>query len=178
MNDILVLYFEIILEAIAFDSHDGNIFSITESTTHSLTESQKRRIVMWACERTSLSVKEIITKFDSLIRHLKLPEFRLRTPSLRKQYTYCGPGTNLESRLTHNDEPRHFSRPINKIDEICLLHDIDYKRARKDDGTVRKADKLMLKRLREIGQQDLTFQEKHGRFVCRFFISLKYALRL
>ena len=45
----------------------------------------------------------------------------MRTPSLKK-YNYCGPGTNLETRLASVD-PK-IRDPVNNLDVICQRHDI------------------------------------------------------
>ena len=34
-------------------------------------------------------------------------------------YSFCGPGTNLNKRLDEADNP------FNKVDEVCMRHDID-----------------------------------------------------
>ena len=44
----------------------------------------------------------------------------LRTFPKMKKYQFCGPGTNLEKRLTRGDEG------INRLDKVCKQHDIDY----------------------------------------------------
>src|SRR5271166_2768787 len=54
----------------------------------------------------------------------KIPvELHLR--SLKgKKYSFCGPNTNLVERLNADDTPKEWSRPINKVDEVCLRHDL------------------------------------------------------
>ena len=41
-------------------------------------------------------------------------------------YSFCGPGTNLDKRLDEADNPKPWSKPKNRVDEVCMKHDIDY----------------------------------------------------
>ena len=41
-------------------------------------------------------------------------------------YSFCGPGTNLNKRLDEADNLKAWSKPINRVDEVCMKHDIDY----------------------------------------------------
>ena len=57
-------------------------------------------------------------------------------------YSFCGPGTNLDKRLDEVDNPKPWSKPINRVD-VCMRHDIDYR----NDSTLEekhKADRDML----------------------------------
>ena len=49
-----------------------------------------------------------------------LGEMHLRTFPKMKKYEYCGPGTDLKTRLKRNDQG------INRLDKVCKQHDIDY----------------------------------------------------
>ena len=40
-------------------------------------------------------------------------------------YSFCGPGTNLDKRLDEADNPKPWSKPKNRVDEVCMKHDID-----------------------------------------------------
>ena len=51
-------------------------------------------------------------------------------------FNYCGPGTNLKSRLTRGD------RPINSLDSACMEHDIAYSKST-DNKTRSEADKKL-----------------------------------
>ena len=42
------------------------------------------------------------------------------------RYSFCGPGTNLDKRLDEAHNPKPWSKPINRVDEVCMKHDIDY----------------------------------------------------
>ena len=35
------------------------------------------------------------------------------------QYSYCGPGTDLNKRLNPDDTAKDLYKPINKVDSIC-----------------------------------------------------------
>ena len=41
-----------------------------------------------------------------------------------KRYNYCGPNTRLDGRLARGD------KGINRLDQVCKQHDIDYNNAR------------------------------------------------
>ena len=49
-----------------------------------------------------------------------LGELHLGTLPGLKKYNYCGSGTDLKKRLQRGD------RGINRLDEVCKQHDIDY----------------------------------------------------
>jgi len=183
MDDTLILYFKLMIEIASFDEDKHDIFidhrlaANRSSTDYS--DEQLENIIEWACERTSTRTREgLVDLFTKLIVHFKQPEFRLATLDLRQRYSFCGPGTNLRWRLISGNRPRLGSFPINKIDEICLAHDIAYRKVRLGYGTRRRADREMLNNLRAIQTDNLTFHEKHGRFVCILFIGLKYLLHL
>ena len=41
-------------------------------------------------------------------------------------YSFCGPGTNLDKRLDEANNPKPWSKPKNRVVEVCMKHDIDY----------------------------------------------------
>ena len=92
-------------------------------------------------------IKNQAGKGIDIQKHLsKLGELHMRTPT-GKKYNYCGPGTKLADRLASND-PK-YKDPINALDSICQLHDIDYSNS-KSLADKHKADELMLKRISKI----------------------------
>ena len=42
------------------------------------------------------------------------------------EYSFCGLGTNFNKRLDEADNPKPWSKPINRVDVVCMRHDIDY----------------------------------------------------
>jgi hypothetical protein len=51
----------------------------------------------------------------------------MRTLPGLKKYGYCGPNTSLQKRLDDiNINPKPGYEPINKVDEVCVRHDINY----------------------------------------------------
>ena len=50
--------------------------------------------------------------------------FELHSPG----YQFLGPGTKLNKRLDENKNPLPHSKPINKLDEIAMNHDICYEK--------------------------------------------------
>ena len=106
----------------------------------------------------------------------KIPiEFHLRTFE-GKKYSFCGPNTKLEERLNLDDPPKEWSKPINKVDEVCLKHDIAYRDSDLGKGTRHQADKNMLQDLDNL--KDLNFNEKLGKLIIKPIISTKYKLGL
>lgn len=89
----------------------------------------------------------------------KLP-FELHIPG----YNYCGPGTKLEKRLKRGD------KGVNKVDEVCKKHDIDYSNA-KNDEDIKKADRKMIENLDKL--ENLNLNEKMGKTICKTGLKAK-----
>ena len=106
----------------------------------------------------------------------KIPfELHLRTLT-GKKYSFCGPNTKLDERLNSDDTPKEWSKPINKVDEVCLHHDLAYKYADEGKGTRHEADEKMLEELNNL--TDLNFSEKVARAVIKPIIKTKHKLGL
>ena len=106
----------------------------------------------------------------------KIPvEFHLRTLK-GKKYSFCGPNTNLTDRLNPDDTPKEWSKPINKVDEVCLRHDLAYRDSDLGKGTRHDADKKMLNELNNL--KDLNTNEKLARAVIKPIIAKKHKLGL
>jgi len=110
------------------------------------------------------SIKNRFLKINKIGRDIvssvisKIPiELHLRTLS-GKKYSFCGPNTNLNNRLNPDDTPKEWSKPINKVDEVCLHHDLAYRDADLGKGTRHEADNKMLNELNSL--KDLNFNEK------------------
>lgn len=90
-----------------------------------------------------------------------LPETHIRG------YCYCGPNTNLESRLAQGQ------RGINELDSACRLHDIAYTES--EDITFRhEADKLLvLKAIKRIYSKDSEFGERIAATIVSSLMSIK-----
>ena len=84
---------------------------------------------------------------------------------------FCGPGTNLIERLEEDGRtPKAHSRPVDRVDEISLEHDLFY-RAHKNIRDRCKADAHMIKRLKEI--RNVTCRECVERAVVILCLSIK-----
>ena len=71
--------------------------------------------------------------------------FELHPPvSLTKRYSFVGPGTKLNKRLYSNKNPLPHSKPVNKLDEIAMNHDICYEKYPKTKERNKICDKKML----------------------------------
>ena len=77
-----------------------------------------------------------------------LPEFHMRTWK-GKKYNYCGPNTRLEERLARGDEG------INRLDQVCKQHDIDYSNALSLSDK-HSADQKMIDAIEQFPNQSLT----------------------
>jgi hypothetical protein len=78
--------------------------------------------------------------------------------------------------LNPDDTPKEWSKPINKVDEVCLRHDVAYRDSDLGKGTRQEADKKMLEELSSL--QDLSINEKLARAVIKPIISTKHKLGL
>ena len=85
---------------------------------------------------------------QNLLNQKCLPEFHTRTWK-GKKYNYCGPNTRLEERLAHGDEG------INRLDQVCKQHDIDYSNA-KSLADKHEANKKMIDAINTFPNQSLT----------------------
>ena len=71
--------------------------------------------------------------------------FELHPPvSLTKRYSFVGPGTKLNKRLDSNKNPLPHSKPVNKLDEIAMNHDICYEKYPDTKERNKICDKKML----------------------------------
>ncbi len=100
-------------------------------------------------------------------------ECHLMTPGLRR-YNFCGPNTRLNDRLNVDGTPQNWSTPINRIDAICMRHDIAYGNA---DGTRSDADLTMLQELNELKNEDLTCNELLAKYFTMCIIGIVYRFR-
>ena len=71
-------------------------------------------------------------------------------------HSFTGPGTNLGKRLNDDLTPKDFSKPINRVDEAAMWHDIKYINESKEAR--QQADNEMIDELQNI--HNPTFREK------------------
>jgi hypothetical protein len=117
---------------------------------------------------------DIVSTFIS-----KIPvELHRRTLPKLKKDGYCGPNTNLQKRLDSNLNQKPGYEPINKVDEVCMRHDINYMLPDEGLGTRHEADKIMLDELDRLKNKDLSWQEWFGKYFTKPIIGLKYKLGL
>jgi hypothetical protein len=155
--------------------HTQNI-NETESVTKNNKPILKAKCA--TCDRNKFRFLKSLKSGGDIVSSVisKIPvEFHLR--SLKgKKYSFCGPNTNLDKRLNADDTPKEWSKPINKVDEVCLHHDLAYKYADEGKGTRHEADKNMLEELNNL--KDLNFNEKLARAAIKPIIGTKYKLGL
>ena len=63
-------------------------------------------------------------------------------------YNFAGPGTNLVKRLNPDLTPKAFSKPINRVDEAAMNHDICYLKNKDTKTRNNICDKKMLEDLK------------------------------
>lgn len=94
----------------------------------------------------------------------RLPEIHIRG------YNYCGPNTDLHTRLAHG------VMPINKLDCACMEHDIAYD-VSNDLKSRCTADKiLVLKAIRRVYAKDSQISERFAALLISWLISVKLFL--
>jgi hypothetical protein len=100
-------------------------------------------------------------------------EFHLRTLNGR-WYNFSGPNTSLLPRMTLIGTIRDGSEPINRVDEICMRHDIAYRNALEGRGTRLEADQVMLRELEQLDDGDLSCNELKAKCFVQCVIGLLY----
>ena len=82
----------------------------------------------------------------------------------------------MEDRLNDDDTPKEWSKPINKVDEVCLRHDLACKDADIGKGTRHDADLQMLDELNKL--TNLNMNEKLAKTFIKPIIFAKHKLGL
>ena len=95
---------------------------------------------------------DLINVFNTIL------PFEKHLPGMR----YCGPGTNLTSRLYPDGTPRSGCEPVDRVDEAAMKHDIEYA-IHKDRRHRLEADKVMINELLNINKP--TLRERLERMV-------------
>lgn len=90
-----------------------------------------------------------------------LPEIHI------KGYNYCGPNTNLETRLARDDQG------VNELDCACKEHDIAYSVSKDLEWRCIADKKLLLKAFKRIYAKNSRFGERITALIVSCFISIK-----
>ena len=90
-------------------------------------------------------------------------------------YSFCSQGTILDKILDEANNPKPWSKPKNRVDEVCKKYDIDYGKSMTLEEK-HEADRGMLNNLSLI--QNLTLREKVDGFIVKKMISAKLRLGL
>lgn len=94
----------------------------------------------------------------------KLPEIHIRG------YNYCGPNTNLQSRLAHGEVG------INELDCACMDHDIAYAESSDLNSRCRADKVLILRAIRRIYAKDSKIGERFTALLISWLIGVKLIL--
>ena len=97
-----------------------------------------------------------------------LRQIALRSPTLT-YYNYCGPGTKIEYNLKHNVPP------VNKVDEYCRLHDIQYATAT-NPLDVRRYDEQLISNVQKVIDENVDPEQITGAYDVQIFIKGKNIL--
>ena len=81
----------------------------------------------------------------------------------------------MNKRLDEADNPKPWSKPKNRVDEVCMRHDIDFENSTTLEEK-HEANREMLYNLSLI--QNPTLREKVDRFIAKKMISAKLKLGL
>lgn len=101
---------------------------------------------------------DIVDTIGKLVGEVHLRTLPSKDHPLGQKYSFCGPGTRLDKRLGANDEPLPWSRPLNKVDNLCYKHDLAYRDKAKEAR--QKADQELLGGLDKITSP--TNEEMHA----------------
>ena len=88
-------------------------------------------------------------------------------------YNFAGPGTNLKKRLNPDLTPKEWSKPINRVDEAAMNHDICYLKNKDTKTRNQICDKKMLKDLNIL---DPTLRERIDKSIVGNLINAKMKL--
>ena len=86
-------------------------------------------------------------------------------------HNFTGPGTNLDKRLDENDNYLPGSKPVNRVDEASMRHDIAYRKAKDDLKLKHEADKIMVQELDNIPNPSI--RERLERTIAKNMLKLK-----
>ena len=89
-------------------------------------------------------------------------------------HNFTGPGTKLSKRLKKDGTPKSWSKPINRVDEASLHHDVCYAKNKNTGVRNRVCDKNMLDELD--GIYNPTIRERLDRAVVSPIIGIKKRL--
>lgn len=117
---------------------------------------------MKSCRHSKNNKKVAYGIIDHIVN--KLPEIHI------PGYQYCGPGTDLNKRLSRGDPG------INELDRACKVHDIGYSNL-KDSKSRRAVDKILLKSsLQRIISSDAKLSERAAAILVSSLIGAKMGL--
>lgn len=124
-----------------------------------ITTSEDRFVAKLRCDNCEFSEENIVKQ------KLKNKSFEFHIPG----YNYCGPGTNILYRLHNNIQP------VNKVDQACMRHDINYMLSKTGITNITKSDIEFLNDLDKI-KKDIGLYESLVLFFVKKIIKIKIIL--
>lgn len=108
-----------------------------------VTSKNNRKMLRGICAICGTTKTQFIKGSGIINKTINNLPFEMHLPG----HSFTGPGTNLKKRLNPDLTPKQWSKPINRVDEAAMNHDICYLK-NKDTKTRNKVcDKKMLQDL-------------------------------
>ena len=110
---------------------------------------------------------DVINTLNAVTRRVKLPWTKFPGEMHLPGHNFTGPGTKLGKRLNADGTPKHWSKPVNRVDDAAYRHDLAYA------GTADRnaADRKMIKELDNISNP--TLRERMERAIVRPILKTK-----
>ena len=104
---------------------------------------------------------------NSYVLVMDEPDCEFHIPGMH----FCGPGTNLSERLEKDGcTPKPFSKPVDRVDEAALRHDLFYTKYTSAKKRA-EADKVMIEEIKAI--KNPTLRERLERIIVIICLSIK-----
>src|SRR6218665_3843301 len=139
-----------------------------------------RGICTECCTTKTQFVKEtnggdLVGSLNSVTKNIKLPWARFPEELHLPGHSFTGPGTRLDLRLNPKGAPKTFSKPVDRVDNAALRHDLSYAQY-PDTASRNVADREMVDDLNKI--RNPTFRKRVERAIVKPILSTKANLGL
>ncbi len=104
--------------------HKNLLFPLNQEYVDVSDKASPKEIAQQENEDIQLGSRPIDFVVNNLPFEVHLTDIQLN--GKKQKYNFARPGTKLNKRLKLNDTPYDWSKPINKLDEAAMYHDIAY----------------------------------------------------
>src|SRR6218665_4089279 len=118
---------------------------------------------------------DLIGSLNSVTKNIKLPWARFPGEMHLPGHSFTGPSTRLDLRLNPDGAPKTFSKPVDRVDNAALRHDLSYAQY-PDTASSNVADREMVDELNKIPNP--TFRERVERAIVKPILATKANLGL